>query len=317
MTYEHLARHIEDISKKAYDKGLNQIMACQSPTLLAQEHPKLLQLCFVDLPAAFQPYLNVPNPASFNPLIGDVDQALGRLNTETSHTDPLSKTEGAEPYPANTRLDELPAAGDFIQNWTGEAARVFKATFIDKFSSLVRNQFLLVSTLKAALLAEQAVWKAARDDIDEIAHLTLKAIDASGDGMCPRQTEWTLTFSVLSAVVGIGLAGPTGGLSLALTTVGAAASVVSNIPIEKPPRPAGSGPKIGGGDAAQVLRSTIRAIAAATKATNDTEFFVAQRIRGLVGNVRARPGEFVSPRPALRDMPANEATDGRYLGYST
>jgi hypothetical protein len=324
VSFEQLPQHVTDIGIKAYTDGFRQLLATQSATLVAQEEPKLQKLCFVDVPAMYQPFLGMPDPASFAPLISNIEAAMASLSSEATHDDPIAG--GGPIYTANPVLDQLPAAGDLIQTWTGEAAQAFKRGYIDPFPSLVRNQFLLISTLRSALQAEQAIWAAARRDIDQIAETTLKALDAM-HGSC-HQTSWTLAFDVVAAVVGVALAIPSLGTSLGLTAVitltavGAGASVAADIPVEKQQpsgdlKIGGKDVKIGGHEVNEVIQSMGQAIKQAITAVNQTEEYVAGRLRSMAGQVGGRNDLFVSPRPALRDMNGGNATNSGYLGYST
>lgn len=157
MSFDELSGHVQDISIKMYSEGYKELLGTQSPALVAQEEPKLERMAFVEVPALYQSFLQAPDPKSFDPMISHLKVALTTLCTGQDTRDPISSKGG--PYFANKALDEMPAAGDLIETWTGNAAIAFKAKFIDPFPSLVRNQFILVAALKAALEAEQAIWQ--------------------------------------------------------------------------------------------------------------------------------------------------------------
>jgi hypothetical protein len=308
-SYEDLPKLVQEIGTKAYSEGYKDLMACQSPTLMAQEEPKLQRLCYVEVPEMYRPYTQIPDPASFDPMIVSLENALKRLCSGQDTRDPISTNGG--PYAANIVLDEMRGSESYIENWTGSAAMAFKSNFIDPFPSVVRNQFILVSALKSALEAEQAMWKETRKNITDIAEQTLKVLDSMGG--C-SSNEWTMTFTVVAAVVGVAAAIPTLGTStvLTLTAVGAAVSVVGAVPVEDPPES-----KISGGDSNQVLESMRKCITQETQLVNSTEDRIGNALKSLLGTVEGKPDYFVSKRPALADSSRVNVKDSRHMGYST
>lgn len=308
MSFEDLGQHVEDISVTMYSEGTRELMATQSPTLLAQEEPKLRQLSFMDVPALYQPFIQTPDPRSLDPMIDDLKVALTTLSTGQDTGDPISSNGG--PYFANTTLDQMPAAGDLVETWTGAAAMAFKSKFIDPFPSLVRNQFILVAALKAALEAEQAIWSAARDNIDTIAETTLKALD-SMHGCNP--TEWTVSFSVVSAVAGLVASVPALGTPavITFTAVAGAASVAGSASVPDPPELTIKGRTVG-----DIFDSMYDCVKKEIDEANNSEDTVARALKDIVDTVDSHRDSFVAARPALAEV-TTTVTDPCYLGYST
>jgi uncharacterized protein YukE len=309
MSYEELMKHAQDIGINAYSRGIKELMATQSSTLYAQEEPKLEQRCFVEVPNLFQPFTQIPDPKSFDSGINTLKQALAKLCTGQDTRDPISTNGGT--YLANRVLDEMTGSGDLIESWTGKAAMEFKSNFIDPFPSVVRNQFILVSALKSALEAEQAMWDAARHNIDDIAEQTNKALDGMHKSCSSH--EWAITFTTVAAITGVLAAIPTFGGSVAITisAVGAVAWVAAAAPPEDAPKL-----KVGGGEVNAVLDSLNRAVTDATRLINETEARIAKSVSGILDTIHGNQDYFVAKRPGLVGSTKNNITDPDHMGYS-
>ncbi|WP_051367212.1 hypothetical protein [Hamadaea tsunoensis] len=189
---------------------------------------------YAGLPDQFKPFSQMPDPAAYDPMIADLRRLLSRLSAGDHNDTPLNKNDV---FYANTDLAMMTTAADYMTMWDGRAAIAFKTNFVDPFPLVCRNQFLLVSILKAGLEAHQEMWRNARQNVDTIVHDTLDALDNSG---CCSTNSWVMTFTVIAAVAfvaavplapieGIGL-----GLATGITAVGSASSVVAVKPPEAP-----------------------------------------------------------------------------------
>ncbi|MBV1851620.1 hypothetical protein [Catellatospora tritici] len=309
MSFEQLMQHATDIGNKAFKEGLGELMATQSPSLVAQEQPKLIERCYGEVPRLFQPFSQIPDPASYTPAIETLKRALAKLSTGQDTRDPIS-TNGANYY-ANPVLDKISGSESYIESWTGKAAMEFKTNFIDPFPSVARNQFILVSALKAALEAEQAMWAAARKDIDQIAENTLKALDAMDD--CTSK-EWAVTFTAAAAITGILLTIPTFGgsaaLAITISTVGAAAWVAAALPPSPPEL------TISGDETNAVLDSMHTAVNKASEVISETEQRIAKALENILDAVHGHRDYFVAPRPALVGATRQNIMNPEYMGYS-
>jgi hypothetical protein len=315
MTFDQLmdhARQIEDLAIRWAVRMSKEGLGDQGPPTIDQVYPGSpyygvdYEYCrpqFAMVSTLFAPFASCPDPAGFPPLIGDLTAALKRLSWGPDAVDPFNGLS----YTANRELNKMAGASSSLEDWTGLAAQEFKETFIDPFPSIERNQFLLTHVLKSTLEAEWAIWVAVRRDIDDIAHKTLAALDHMED--CGRNT-WGQSFTVAACLASIAAAPFTGGTSLALNLVGAAAWVAAASP---PP----SGPTIefSGESPQAVIASMSDAI---NKLTQDIQ---SQRDRidrclndaqsTLAGDIR----DFVFPRPALAGASPSTLTGPTGLGY--
>jgi hypothetical protein len=140
----------------------------------------------------FKPFSRIPDPAGYQPVIDGLSAAMHDLSGGHIDQDPIDKN----PYLANPTLEKIHTASDYLQDWSGQAAMLFKQKFLDPFPAISANQFILTAILKAALEAHQAMWAKTRDDIDKIAHATMDAFD----NKCCDKNTWNVTFTVLSSI---------------------------------------------------------------------------------------------------------------------
>jgi len=245
-----------------------------------------------DVPELFSPFTWMPDPADFDSGIADLTAAMGRLSQGAGAEDP---TNGAA-MPANTVLDGMDTSQDYLARWTGLAATQFKEKFVDTFESITTNQFLLASYVKGALEAEKSLWAAARENIDQIAHDTITALEECGD--CGKN-EWGMAFTVAGAVVALAAVPFTGGGSaLAFAAVGGALSIggaaVGNL--EDPPEL-----DMSGESASAVVDNMREAIARLKEEIAKAEQRIVDKMAELTGLVNGHKDVFVAPRPHLAD----------------
>jgi hypothetical protein len=93
----------------------------------------------------FKPYSQIPDPAKYQPMIDDLSAVMHDLSSGRTNEDPIDK----DPYLANPTLDKMHTASDYLEDWTGQAAMLFKQKFLDPFPSIATNQFIVTSILKA------------------------------------------------------------------------------------------------------------------------------------------------------------------------
>lgn len=223
--------------------------------------------------------------------------------------DPIDKN----PYLANPTLEKMHTASDYLQDWSGQAAMLFKQKFLDPFPAISANQFILTAILKAALEAHQAMWAKTRDDIDKIAHATMDVFD----NKCCDKNTWNVTFTVLSSIGATAaaiLTVATDGVAAPLTlqVIGAAAQVGAVLPPDNVPDP----PKGGGETALQITRSMKTAIDQLTQAVQKTEATIAEKVADVTELLGSHGSYFVSARPALVSVPDGEITGNAGLGDS-
>ncbi|WP_409466581.1 hypothetical protein [Amycolatopsis sp. GA6-003] len=303
MTFDQLMQHAKDIKEKAAELAIrehDQKYATQSG---AVHDPESFRRHYAFVEALFEPFSRMPDPAGYDPLIADLTAAMAKLNTSPTHNTQLTSDVGL----ANPCLDRITTDGGYLQDWTGEAAMEFKSRFLDPFRTIVGNQFTMLSTLKGALQAHQAMWAKARDDIDKIAENTKNALDNAGG--CGKN-QWTFGFSVLSAVGAIGgvvVAIATGGV-VPLAAIGAAASVGS----------AGIANITASGDSADtIVNSMKQAVDALARHIQEVETQqIADKVRALTDAVHANKDKLVSARPKLAGMNEHDLASDIGMGRS-
>ncbi len=310
MSFDDLPAKIQEIVVTAYTQGLKQFEQVGSSDLTDQEEPRLEQLCFVEIPQLFQPFLGTPDPASFTPLIECMRAAMAVLSTGDNTADPLSKSGG--PYLANVNLEMMPGCLNLLDAWTGRAAHEFVETFIKPFPSLVRNQFVLVSAVKSGLEAEQAIWQQVRSDVVDVADKTLSAFEAMLHNSC-NSRAFTVTLAVVAAIATVATEIPTLGASTAITlaVVGATSSVVgAAAPLGNPVNT-----KIRGGEPAEIVASLRECLELEYQLVRDTDQRVSTALVKLINAVVERADSFVSPPPRLASADAASVTGSDFLGY--
>jgi hypothetical protein len=304
MSFEQLMEHASEIKFLATKHALDNKEA--EPEYARNGVDGYYQLLVEPL---FKPFSQIPDPAKYQPMIDDLSAAMHDLSSGRTDSDPIDK----DPYLANPTLDKIHTASDYLQDWTGQAAMVFKQKFLDPFPSISTNQFILTSILKAALEASQAMWASTRNDIDKIAHATMDAFD----NKCCDKNKWNVSFTVLSSIGAIGAAILTvttagAGAPLALTVIGAAAQVGATLPPDSLSDP----PKGGGESALQITNSMKAAVDQLTSVVQKAESEIARHVQAITGLVNQSTGYFVAARPALATVPQGEITGSRGLGDS-
>ncbi|MDQ3577850.1 MAG: hypothetical protein M3443_09675 [Actinomycetota bacterium] len=305
MSFEQLTEHASDIQFKATKHALDHR---EQEAVYGRNG---VSGYYSDIHGLFKPFSGMPDPARYQPLIEDFRIALRGLSNGADNQDPINNRDI---YPANPTLAEMTTASDYLEDWTGKAAMLFKQKFLDPFPPICRNQFILTSVLKSALEAHQAMWASARVDIDKIAHTTIDAFDNAGG--CSKNS-WNVTFTVFSSVAAIGAAAlaavPTLGASVpvAITAVGAAAQVAATSP------PEGLGEMPASGETAlqitDVMKAAIREV---TAQVSKVEAKISQALASMTDLVSGSNGLFVAARPLLASVPPGGITGQEGLGTS-
>jgi hypothetical protein len=280
-----------------------------APTYGEDQKRQQIQRSFAGIPGLFEPFTEMPDPASFDAMISELWRALGVLSSGQDLKDPINGTI----YPVNPALDKLSGAESYVEGWTGRAAMNFKSNFIDPFPSIVRNQFILAAVLKSALEAEQEIWSHTRNDIDKIARDAITALEHMDD--CGRN-DWTMTFTVVASVAAVAAVPLSGGTSLmleavAVTAVGAASQVVAAWPRNDPPQTMFSG------ETAEAILAEVREeISTVLAGIQGQESEIADAVARTRDLVTRNRDLFVSARPALAGAAASTVTGPEYMGYA-
>lgn len=311
MSFEQLQQHASEIAQKAAQLEIHDKRSVPTDGPHGSGPPPHvdedgIKAKFANIPSMFQPWTSIPDPANYNGMLQALSGAMLKVSCGQATQDPIDH----KPYAANPNLDKITSVAGYVDGWDGDAALKFKHDFLDPFKSIAENQFIALSTLKGALEAHQAMWNAARHDIDELAHKTLHALDVA---MGSDQGDLSFAFSVMSAIAAVGgvaLAPVTGGASAAIvfSAVGAAASVGSA-------GVAGAKAVGGGASADEIVKSMKDSIDKLKQEVHDAEAKIQKALDGIEQDVAGNAGLFVSKRPALAGMDAGDATSGKGLGH--
>src|SRR5262249_35991228 len=245
------------------------------------------------------PYLSPPNRALIEAMESWLEQAMTTLST--GEGDPFAPTTA---YQSQTILEQLPSDADVLLFWTGKAAEQFRHDVLGPFRAVVRNQFLAVAQLHAALGAERQLWEAVRTDIDRIAENTISALDTMFD---TSTKSWQGTFTVIAAVLGgvlsLGVLPPLEATALTLNVIGRSAWVPPAAPPSDPVLPYAE-PRfveISGETTSDILNSMIRASTTLRDCIDRAEAEMAGRLRQWYSAIVNDRHLFAADRPALAD----------------
>ncbi|MFF3228909.1 hypothetical protein ACFYV7_39400 [Nocardia suismassiliense] len=296
MSFPELMKLATDIRIKAQNRT-----ALEAAAVGMRVDPAKLNFSFIE--AAFAPFSQMPDPARYDPLIADLNVAMAELRTDPVPQSGLT----AGVVLTDKTLNKMTTAGGYLNSWTGVAAMEFKRNFIDNFKTIADNQFNMLSTMKGALQAHQAMWRSAHEDIKKIAEDTRNALDNMSS--C-NKNQWTFFFSVMAAVGTISAAGITiitGGATAPVVAIGATASLGSAGVSGKTARSDASGATV---DA--ILREMHSAINKLTThiQTVETEQ-IADKVRVLTALAHNQKHNLISARPQLVGM-----SDSDLLGKS-
>jgi hypothetical protein len=294
-----------NIENTAIQVALHQQSKSEDGRYAATSGPELY---FQGLAQLFRPYSQLPDPAGYDPMVDHLTRVLYTLSSGLMAQDPIEQ----ETFVANGNLGAVAGSESFMEKWHGKAADAFKDSFIDWFPTIVKNQFIVASTVRAALRAYRNMWEAARRDVLELQSKTLVALDAS-----PRcnNGDWTIVFSVIEAVAVIA-AVPTGGGSLgaelAIAGVAATAGVAANWPKEDDPDQHNTS-----GLAWQVVEDMYAGLRRIFNAIGTTEQKIYRALDHNNSFVDSQQRSFVNPRPDLTRATASDITSQQYLGTAS
>jgi len=313
VSYEELAQHAARIQQLAVQESLKQKGwldighgELRAPQAVGEQGAKDIvahtQQQFSGTAGMFTPYLTMPDPNQFTPMLSYLNSAMSTLSSGQGSEDPVNKTV----VTANPAMEGMTTVGKNIQDWRGAAATAFKQNFVEPFPALTANQFALVATLNGAMEAEKALWGECRKNVDDIAHKAIKALEVM-DECSPDEQVCLLT--VASSVFAVAAVLTTGGAAIALTVAGAAAQAWSGVPMDDPPKVA-----FDGQTPQDILKQVQDALNQLAEVTNAKEKLIADAMTSSASTLAANKARFVSPRPALADATATTITTPTGLG---
>jgi hypothetical protein len=247
-------------------------------------------------------------------MIDNLRDAMGYLRTPygggSDLTDQTNKLPTVQP-----EWGTFFGPGSDLPDWNGDAAMAFKNHFYGPLKAYMPNELSLISLLRSSVLAQQALWKNAQQDIRDIANKTKDSLGHYGP--CTDTTAWVIAFSVLAAVGT--LAVPLlplvieGGIIVAETTVTAiiaGASVGSTItPIVAPDS---DPPRYSGDTAAKIIEEMQKSMTDLTQRITNVQKKIHENLTTMLeGNhrhkgIRAHKRTFVPPRPNIADQPIDQ-----------
>lgn len=261
---------------------------------------------YADIPGLFQPFADMPDPASFDPMMQDMDQVLGHLSWGSDPADPINHRI----YPANKVLDNITDARTYLADWTGKAATDFHKNVLVPFPSIERNQYLALDVLATALEAQRAIWVAAQLDIADIGNKTSEALDSMDD--CGHNT-WPIGFTIVACVVGIMAIPVAGPVELALGAVGTAAWVAAANPPAKDKQPS----DITGETAPVVIGHMRDRIAYLRGQIQSKQQLIADALTRTQTALSGHADLFSFPPQELETATAADVRSPEYMGYHT
>lgn len=326
MSYQQLMEHAYDIRDKAIKyaavetaiaitAGRQPHLTKPDPSQIGWNRPDHVVLTdrqmldikryFAEVPDWFEPFSKLPDPGSFDPAIKALNDVLGALSSTASNTNPVDR----QSFQVNDFVETLAPLQEDLRDWTGDAADDFRNNFLVHFASVTANNFKLAAALKSALEAEKVLWEAARRDIDEIAEKTITALDDLHE---MSAAEWDIMWAVVGAAIGVISIPLTGGLSVAAAVAAGAAGVMSAgafAPDDVPSTP------FSAGESSQVIDLMVEAIRKLTRDICTAEAEIAMAVRQANRVLAAHQEQFISRRPALAGVTANEIKSERYMGH--
>lgn len=313
MSYEELPQHAARIQQLAIQESLKQKGwtdighgELRAPTDVGDQGAKDIvahaQQQFSGTAGMFTPFMTMPDPGGFDPMLSDLGLAINALSAGEGTTDPVSKLK----VTANPAMEGMTTVSKNIQDWRGAAATAFKQNFVEPFPAITANQFALVATLNGAIEAEKALWDECRKNVDDVAHKAIKALEIM-DECSPDEQVCLLT--VASSVFAVAAVLTTGGAAIALTVAGAAAQAWSGTPRDDPPKVA-----FDGQTPQDILKQVQDALNTLAEVTNAKEKLIADAMTSSAATLAANKSRFVSPRPALADATASTVTGPTGLG---
>ncbi|BCJ53563.1 hypothetical protein Asp14428_50380 [Actinoplanes sp. NBRC 14428] len=316
MSYEQLADHaakleisaIEmDLKQRGFQKNGNKWYGGSGITDdQMQEVVTSTAGRFAGVAEMFAPFLGMPVPAGFDPAISAITSAATTLNNGTAPD--VVNNVGVT---VNQELGGMDRVGTLVADWRGPAATAFRNNYLDRFKGVTANQYAMALTLKGGLEAERALWKAARESVDQLAHAAQQSLDAMLD--CnPKETSCLLT--VVGSIFAVAAAVPSLGASLAvtLTVVGEVASSAGSIPREDP-KPL----RFNGKNAMAIVEQVRRGLEELAKDINDKERVIADAMASSHSVLSGSRDRFMSNRPALADATPATVTGNGPTGLGT
>jgi hypothetical protein len=258
----------------------------------------------MDILPLFQQFAAMPDPDRYDHLVRHCDHVLDALALGS----PTDFFQGRAYAPAGPPpLGGLVTVQQLLADWTGDAATRFREEYLPAMQAVVRNQFTAVTALRAGLTKDAEIWRAAWDDVLEIANVGLTAVYDAGKKQ-DRDYE-VLTLKVVAAAAGIIGAPLSGGASVAFA-LGAVVTAESVDLVPEPP----AAVALSGDGVSEVVNKVRSALDALVYTVDAYERKVAAGLDVMRQELLADPEKCSPPAPSILLATSSTATTAEFWG---
>lgn len=306
---ETLQKYKNDIINTATDKKVH-VQTSRAGSGASSVNPEEIRNDISKrLESLFDPFIGMPEPGDYQPMIEQLDKAMRCLSPGGSGNKDLDKVKLKVNPPANAQLDMVSAAAtNLLNGWSGAAASEFNNNFARKFNSASTNHFTLLLAMQSTMSAQKSMWEQARSNIDDTVKKTIEAID-SVSVYCPWPGSMTFSFSVATAVGSLASLGPGSLLAGVMTAIGA----VGGAATEGAKELEGEATSVDG-----VLNALVKGVQTLVGDVLEAEQKIAGGLTEFTKKIEdpATKADFVLPRPELAKMrgDTDELTSSTGLG---
>jgi hypothetical protein len=313
-TFETLGAGAEALRQAAIKTACMQAAIPVGPDAEQSGQQKLdvakIEEFFAGVPAMFYPFMDMPAPDDFQVAVETLRTSAQVLMTTQNSPEPSLNLDRAQ----NDRFSGVTTVGDNLASWSGAAAREFKQNYLDKLPMQSAGQFNAVVTCMKLFQQEQLIWQEARKNVAELLNLAIDVMHELPQ-RCSKNT-WTVTLTVIAAVATIAavpLAGAGAAVALGLAVTDGAASTVSALAPDDPPKRVNFKASTADG----VIREVARGMRELIDRIDEQERKIAQVLRGVDAVIQGQRAAFVPKRPLLAGATEQNVTGQNYLGFTS
>jgi uncharacterized protein YukE len=314
MSYEELRQHAARIEELAALESLKKfgMRFVGGRSIPGEEHVDQLLVKardrYAGVAAMFDPFLYLPDTSALAAMYDQLFLAAEMLATGSGAiTDPVH----GRIVRVSSVMNKMERVSQTMGTWQGDAAEVFKATFVEPWPAVTANQFSILSIMAGAIAAEKALWDECRRNVDELAHHAIDALETVHE-CSPKEQTFALSvvasiFSVGAAAVSVSTGGA--GTAVALTLVGSTAAALGDVPREDPPEMRFDAQSVDG-----LLDQFQAALQRLAEEVNRKEREIADAMTAATESMVRGSAYFVSARPTLADVGRTDLTTKTGLG---
>lgn len=257
----------------------------------------------------YNDFLTIPAPEDFAQKTSWLVDAMGRVATEGHTNDPV--TGGSAVSGHNPNLTLVGGSGDYLSDWTGDAADTYKKNYGDQFVPTASSQYAAVSVLLNAINAEAAVWQGVRDDLDA---LSKDAIDKMKEAGNKGGAEWAAVLSIAAAVIAVPLTGGAAAITIPAVAAGLSVAATGISLASEGSEPDHLGLDAGSSD--KVISSLEDALGKIKDKIIEQEDKIRSAMNGASGALDGDWSLFSLPMPAITQASQHGVNDPSMGGYS-